>query len=374
MIHLFKISLLFCLVVNAKTFSTQNAPSTIIPHSIQIKHLGISLTEKIEQTLFEVKNEKGQSEAFYMDVETVVCGDAQCKIDIIRVFWDELGFYSHLVLPAKVELEKADGKHFDQKDYDKLDEILANKKGSLKDVYKEEVVGSESSDGVDGISGATIILNTNDYVAGAVWTCYTLWHWTNGDIYSIIRNITSDNLSRDDLMVLFKNDSTKEKVFALEQMSRRELHQPEVVELVVENAPSNNYELTKLTIDYIENTSDTIFAEAIQTLLQQSTSKQRTPYLNALSTTKHPLPTSFWESISAFLTNWNDYPSINQLLNLLAQNKVVSASILNEMIGLLKQEDFILARRAYWFLEEQTLNQQQQQIRHSFFLKNQDRL
>ena len=129
------------------------------------------------QVKIKAKEKEGAADQFYMDVKTVVCGDSQCRIDTVRIFWDELGMYDRLVLPKGIQLEKAEGEHFDQADYKKLDAILADKNCSLKEVYKEEVVGTEATEGVDGISGATIILNNKDYVKGAVWTCYTLWHW-----------------------------------------------------------------------------------------------------------------------------------------------------------------------------------------------------
>ena len=67
-----------------------------------------------------------------MYVETVVCGDSQCKIDTVKIYWNALGYYDRLVVPFGVELEKAEGKKFDSKDYEKLNTILSNKKLQFK--------------------------------------------------------------------------------------------------------------------------------------------------------------------------------------------------------------------------------------------------
>lgn len=365
------IILAFLLWILNVSFNKQQGNTT--RHTVQINHPGISLTESTERTLFEIKNEQGHSKEFYMNVETVVCGDSHCRIDTIQIYWDALGFFDRLVLPMGVELEKAEGEHFKQSDYNKLNTILANKNCSLKDVYKEEVVGTETTEGIDAYSGATIILNTNDYVEGAVWTCYTLWHWANGDIFSIIRNITSEHLSIDDLVVLLKKENTAEKIFGLEQMINHKYYQPQVINLILESAPNSNYKFSKLTIEYFKS-SPSLYFDSMKNLIKSGNQKQRLLYLNSVLETKKNAPTDFYESISQLLPKWNDYPSVNSFLTILENKNISIPSINQSIITLLDKENFVIARRAFWFLQNQNLNPKQQEKIRSFQNKNNERL
>lgn len=369
------LGLLICLLVNLLGMA-QNAvlPPTKVLHKILVQHPGIHLKDSIPQILVEIKNESGQSDMFYMEVETVVCGDAQCKIDTIQIFWNHLGFYSHMALPKKVQLEKAAGKHFTKADYDKLDQILSNKNASLKDVYKEEVVGTETSDGIDGISGATITLNTKDYVSGAVWTCYTLWHWANGGIFEKIRNITATHLRTEALTNLFSNGNEKEKVFALEQIIRRKVYQPREISEIIKNAPINNYQCLKLTVDYFEAAPLSVYSKSIATLLNEGTQPQQLRYLKSISKTEYTLSITFFERVSTLLPKWDSYPLVNQCLNILEQKKAVSPTILSTTLSLLSHKNFLIARRAYWFLAQQQLSTQELILLNDFYTKNKEKL
>ena len=344
-----------------------------ITHFVEIKHLGIHPTNTVKCTLIEVKKENKTNE-FYMNVATVVCGDSRCRIDTIQVFWDELGFFKRLEKPKGIELEKSEGKHFEKEDYQKLNTILSNRLSSLKFVYKNEVVGKETTEGVDGYTGATIILHNNDYVKGAVWTCYTLWHWTNGDVHSIIRNITGDNLDNEALTNLLTKDEIQSKTFALEQIIRRKKYTSQIVELIQQQAQFNDYQLNKLILFYFENASTDIYQNAMLRLLKTENPKQRQLFLNGMSATKHQLPPSYFEKISYQLFSWNDYPSINQFLNIIENKKIVSSIVNQQLIILLKHNDFIMTRRIYWFLENQKLTEKQQQNIQLFYQKHQDKL
>lgn len=368
-----KISLLSCLILlgmNTPVFVKDG----IIKHVIYIHHPGISLTEKTEQTLIQVKGQEGGSDQFYMDVETVVCGDSQCRVDTVRVFWNALGFYDRLDLPAGVELEKAGGMHFSQEDYQKLDEILANKNSNLKDVYKTEVVGTETSEGVDAMTGATIILNNNDYVKGAVWTCYTLWHWVNGEIQLFIRDIVGNDMSVDALAGYLRKGSAEFKVFALEQIIKRKAYQSEILELVLSQAKLNDYFFKKMTLDYLERGPGNLYFSSIEQLLDTGNPQLSVLCLSALLQTKHPASLNFFERLSDLLSQDNIYQEINLFLKVLEERNTSSLMITQRLIPFLDNENFIIARRVYWFLEKKELSRTAQLRLEAFYRKHSESL
>ena len=224
------------------------------------------------------------------------------------------------------------------------------------------------------MSGATIILNNNDYVHGAVWTCYTLWHWANGDIYSIIRNITGEHLSTDNLIDSLGKENKRTQVFALEQINRRQNYEPKVIEVIKQNASSNDYELTKLTIKYFENASSEIYSKAMEEVLKKASQKQRLQYLNSILRSTNPQPKAFYESLSLNLIAWNDYPSINLFFKILENKNAKSSSMIEAVIPLLDNESFIITRRAYWFLSELELSEDVQEKLDDFYKKYADSL
>ncbi len=201
-------------------------------------------------------------------------------------------------MPAGVALEKAEGKYFTHDDYEKLDNILSNKRSSLKNIYKEEVVGSETTEGVDGVSGATIILNTNDCVKGAVWTCYTLWHWVNGEVYNIIRDITGKELSRKALADHLRKEEIPFKIFALEQIIKRKNYEPEMIQLVLDQVSTLDYSIQKLMITYFEKASARIYFTSLGELLKNGTPDLRILCLNSLLNDSRPPIFSFFEQLS----------------------------------------------------------------------------
>ena len=347
---------------------------TKISHNISFIHPGISTTDSISKVLVELRNEKGQISEFYMDVETVVCGDNQCRIDTIRIFWDRFGFYNRLVLPLEVQLEKAEGQHFTEVDYEKLDQILSNKKSGLKDVYKWDIVGTEASEGVDAISGATISLNTVDYVKGAVWTCFTLWHWANGEVFSIIRKITGRSLDQEELKNLLNHQEIISKKFAIEALSNRQEYDPTMLQLVLKQAHFDDYELQKLIINYLENGDELIYQNSIEQLIKKGNKTYQLFYLNQLYHSRKTLSTSLFESIIDTVLSSNNYLIINQYLNILEEKKIITPFIISQMISTLSHENFIITRRVYWFLRKGILSEDQREKLDIFQRENGHRL
>ena len=371
--NLYKVVVLFSVLLfgaNSKIIQSNDT----IKHTVKIHHPGIGLTNSVKKALIQIKGKGDEADEFYMDVKTVVCGDSQCRIDTIRIFWNELGFYDRLVLPAGVVLEKAEGEHFSSEDYQKLDKILANKNCSLKEVYKKELVGRETTEGIDGISGATIIIHNDDYVKGAVWTCYTLWHWVNGKVFSIIRNITGDDRSTEELHAFLKQTALKPKIFALEQLIRHKNYQAETLSLVLQQGTTEDYQLHKLILQYLEYAPHDYYASSFKTLLKNVIPHQRQLYLSTLLKTHQQLPKPFFETISLQLPTWQDYPSIHLFLKILEEKATVSPAILQAIFPLLDNKNFIVARRAYWFLNEQKLSERQAERLKVFQVENKERL
>ncbi|MEM6965588.1 MAG: hypothetical protein AAF573_12525 [Bacteroidota bacterium] len=334
-----------------------------VKHSIEVLHQGISPTDPVACTLVEIQDAEGQPEAFYMDVESVVCGDQHCRIDLVRIYWNPFGQFSNLVLPQGVFLEKAAGKNFTDVDYKKLEGILENENSTLQDVYKNEIVNTVGSEGVDAMTGATVLLDTSAYVEGAVWTCYSLWHWVHGDTKQLIRNITGNAYPISKLQKLIGENENQD--FALEQLIRRQDFSITTAELILKTIEKNP-SLLQQSIVYWELAPRPIFTHAMSNLIVISKSKNRLIGFNAILNTQHNLSPSFFKDLNLPLAQLN-YQEINLFLKILEKNKMVSEAMMNELVSLLDSEDFLIARCVYWFLNDQSLSEWQQHQLEKFY-------
>lgn len=175
-----------------------------IEHEILVLHPGKNETEAVEVVLVERQHENGETLAFFMDVESVICTNNKCKVVAVRIFWDIFGNYDRIALEKDIYLEKYNGEAFSDKDYVKLNEILKNRNADLADYSIEEILEVEQANeteddlqDIDAISGATIAAIAEDQtVKGATLTCYTLWHWANGGVTDIIQSIFFDKIQQ----------------------------------------------------------------------------------------------------------------------------------------------------------------------------------
>ena len=324
-----------------------------VKHQIQVIHPGISLTDPVEMTL--VEDREGEETHFYMEVESVVCGDEFCRVDLLRVHWNELGAFERLELPPGVELEKAEGEAFTPEDYAQLETILRDRESPLREVYKWEIVGTEVSEGVDAITAATIALDKQAYVAGAVWTCYTLWHWVNGGMVDIIREISAAPRPSTALMAFLEKGDTDYQLFALEELTRRANYETATVAIVLD-AMEANVLLHKPGLAYLEGAPTVDFQQAMERLLHSADADFRQLCWRAIAQTGHSLTLAFFESLSGFVGPESSYPEVQLFLRMLRERQV-SSSLINERLAeLLAEENFLVARSIYWYLTEQEVD------------------
>lgn len=152
----------------------------------------VYLTEG-KDTLKLAMDKDGKPLYYFRNIYTPVCNTGECKPVYINFYWDLLGNYTRFTMPANEVLTKTDHREFQEKDYVKLQEIIAKETSIFSELKMEDLVvkGTESiSDSVDVKTGATLKTIKNEVIEGAVFTCYTLWHLAHGKITTEIMNIT----------------------------------------------------------------------------------------------------------------------------------------------------------------------------------------
>ncbi|GAA4237806.1 hypothetical protein GCM10022291_25820 [Postechiella marina] len=325
-----------------------------ITHKVNITHPGIGNSETLEYALVEVEEENKET-YFYMDVESVVCGSKECRVDIVRLFWDELGQFLKLEMQNDAELEKNEGILFTSDDYLKLDNILKDVNSPLQNFYKDELVNNSHANAADAYSGATVVIDNNAIVEGAVWTCYTLWHWANGDVVKHIINISAKKYTKEKILELLMSSAVEYRTFALEQCIKNKWLDTKTINAVI-NLPFNSKKEIQSVLLYIENINVNHYYVSINKLYNIYNNDEKVLLLNALLNTKQPLSQSFLERFSTHLLKEEAYQNIDLILRLFSRKKTHSLQIHSNVLRLLENKDFLISRNAYYFLKNQNLD------------------
>jgi hypothetical protein len=314
-----------------------------------------------------------------MDVNSVICGDGTCDIITIRLHWDALGDFDHYTLRPGDALTKKGHAVFTDDDYAKLQAILSDKNSLLEQLEPDHVVSPDRTAlDVDDVTAATPISLGNAVVSGAVYTCYTLWHWANGEVVEEIHRKTAAACSQSHLMRFLREGTETLAVFAMDQLAARGIRDQTTVNAVVRRATSSNATTTKAALHYLASTSTDTDADihylAIEQLAPAASRQTRTLYLAALSQIPLPPPADYFDRISRWLPQMDTYFEVHLLLTLLEEEDAGSPEAVKHSMMVLENENFLIARRAFWFLDKQSLATSQREKVEAFRAKHEDRL
>ncbi|WPR73368.1 hypothetical protein [Algoriphagus sp. NG3] len=343
-----------------------------IAHPIRVIHKGIDLKDPVDCTLMEVRDANNRPAHYYMNVESVVCGDSQCRVDIVKIYWDKFGRFDRLLVPVGVHLEKNEGLSFTGEDYKKLEKILKDENSPLHDLYKSEVVGSMGGEGVDALSGATILVEKSAFVEGAVWTSYSLWHWAHGATKDHIRTITSDSYTISELHSLTQSSDPYVQVFAIEALRAKKEYSLKSIEIIL-SAVEKDFSLLKSTLSYWKGAPNESSIYAYSQLLTEAYSPSRIIILSAILDSDLVFEPTFFENLK-LPSGETTYQEIDLWLKILQKNRVVTEPIQLQLATLLDDPDFLISRRVYWFLKGQSLPSELQGRLDSYYDKWKEKL
>ena len=343
-----------------------------IQHKVVVNHPG----EKMPSTVFlnQEIDKNGLPVEYFMDVQSVICLEQVCKVIPVRIYWNNLGEYLRYELEKGATLEKYEDDFFDTEDYPKLQTILANTNSPFKDVYIDEIltVVDEHDEESDAVSGATALeLDEKDTVPGAALTCYTLWHWANGEIVQKIKEITGRSVSNLQLQDFLVDKNKAYYHVALKDLERRNNYDKIVINTILKRTLEDET-LLKATFSYLENSPSTIYFSTVKEIFIKGKTKQKLAVIRSLKSIKYNIDITYLESLSNEVSNLSSYQEISFFLDLLERKKAISTKVIENIFPVLKSE-FIRARRVYWFLKNQKLSPSQKKILNDFYKKNKNK-
>ncbi len=344
-------------------------------HEVMVNHPAFESETPLPFELNEVQVK--EQAVFFLDAESVICVDHLCKIVPVRLFWDAYGNYLKYQLAPGVVLEKGDGIPFSADDYVMLAEILKDRSSPYRhltfyEITHDKVVGEGQ---VDAISGATIImLNERETVVGAMWTCFTLWHWAQGGVVREIRSITGARASVSQLSELLGSPDRDKQTFAFTEILSRSVYPRELVSRIVDQIAEGNGEVLSLGIQCLENTEESVYVAAVVQLYGTEKSSLRLVLLRSLLNSKAQTTEAQRCQLIDRLPNNPDYQELDFLLQHIENQESASRKIVHKLLSYLDVNDFLISRRVYYFLSELDVDAVTADRMNKYFERNKDRL
>jgi hypothetical protein len=344
--------------------------SATVDHRVSVRHPGVHADGPKSYTLCEIKDKNGFPAGYTMAVDSVICPEHTCLISTVNMAWDALGHYQRYELPSGTFLEKGlppdkrkttlspgapwTGVPFTEADYRKLDEILKNGGSLLGQQTLAGLAKPQSKSSVDGITGATPATIRDSVVEGASLTCYNLWHWANGEVAAIAKELTHQQCGEAMLLSFLSSDKPHFGLFALDHLKRHALFSPPVVREVNNAMLGGDRERIDLGLAYLRAAlpDRNAFYANVGALLNAGAGQCRTYLLDQLAAEK-TLPVSLFEALSQGLPSWNSYFELHLFLQLTQKHGYVSPLLIAQTARILDNPDFFIARRAYGFLNSQ---------------------
>jgi hypothetical protein len=144
--------------------------------------------------------EYGYPMGYAAHLETEVCSDGLCKPVSITIHWDMLGQFTSYHTTDQHTLTKFDHIPFTAADHKQLHRILSDTTAVLRDYNVEDMIDTSvflPSQQIDAVTRPTSLTFSAATVEGALYTVYTLWHFTNGAIRSQIKSYTRSLMMED---------------------------------------------------------------------------------------------------------------------------------------------------------------------------------
>ncbi|MFA7472472.1 MAG: hypothetical protein WCY86_06190 [Spirosomataceae bacterium] len=226
-------------------------------YALQVSEVVITFEDTVGVThhISRLLRADGSPEGYVSHIETPVCTDTLCALMDIRMYWTLAGTYwAYDTIPTK-PLTKNDHIEFDEKDYEKLHELLQDEQSILRRRHKDDLFEKEEkrvSQVVDAVTGATSKEVKEAVVEGAVYSSYTIYHLVHSQLAAVIREDLKNNLLTSLGDRLLYSNKIDERIFFIKELPPDELRSriDPIIETIPEAVPRDRlYILKKMPSD-----------------------------------------------------------------------------------------------------------------------------
>ena len=305
-----------------------------------------------DDSLYLVKTKALIPIHYFRKIATEVCFDKKCRLLDITVYWNITGRYLGFELPDGEFLSKYDHEPFVAREYERLNELLADPSLSLSDISFEKLIEIPETDGdsADGLSGATTEDVSKMVVKGAAYTTYTLWNIVYGPTRGFVAHLTEMQLTPDLINLILQSSDISDRVWALNRINQSSVLSSKLTSTLLELISGEDFSLTYNAINAISLvhiSSDSLQLGLFSRYEKVSHSVQKmiidklmdAPYL-------HP---EIVTTSRGFLNQLNG-KQLGDILNLYSTHSVDDLETCKEIAKILENENRYISQKAYRFL------------------------
>jgi hypothetical protein len=222
-----------------------------IPIGDSLKVTMVSINDSLAgQDIIQVRSEGGIPAHYFIELQTGVCYENECRPLDMLIYWNITGRYLGFKLVNGEFLSKYDHKPFTRQEYERLHQLLADPFLPLGNYAFEDLVASNDSNNqlTDGVSGATSKDVLEYVVDGAAYTTHKLWNVVYGPIQQQVINLTEKKLGSFLFTKILQSTNQSDRTWALERISLVPELDDSMVDLVIQIILEEEYFQTYLLL------------------------------------------------------------------------------------------------------------------------------
>jgi hypothetical protein len=305
-----------------------------------------------DDSLYLIKTKEHIPIHYFRKIATEVCFDKKCRLLEITVYWNITGRYLGFELPDGEFLSKYDHEPFVAREYERLNELLADPMLPLGDISFEKLIDipDTDTDSVDGLSGATTEDVSKMVVKGAAYTTYTLWNIVYGPSRDFVAHLTEMQLTPDLINLILQSSDISDRVWALNRIDQSSVLGSKLTSTLLELISGEDFSLTYNAINAITPahlSSDSLqlglfakYEEVDHSIQKMIIDKlMEAPYL-------HP---EIVTTSRGFLNQLNG-KQLGDILNLYSKHSIDDMETYKEIAKILENENRYISQKAYTFL------------------------
>lgn len=331
-----------------KYFQTPTVPleaARVVKHYIDFKD---SIPN---DTLYQIRSVEDFPIAYYRKIRTGLCFDNKCRLLDIILYWNITGRYLGFEMPKDEFLSKTDHEPFVPKEYERLNEILADPESPLGGfTYNQLILKPDTKEvGVDGISSATSPAVLDHVVEGAVYTTYQLWQYTYGPAQQEVENLTKNALSQALILKIMGSPDKSDRMWALNHIKGYVELNPMLRDSLLHYISSDNYSLAERAINAIhsdELRDDSLQLQLLYKFYKEDYSLQKL-LIDKIKEAPELLPqvkTSLASGLHSF--SGEIFVKVLDVLD----HQGADGEIYHKIAALLEKDNYFISRKAYDFL------------------------
>jgi len=309
-------------------------------------------------TLYQAVSAQHIPVYYYRQVLTEVCQDGECRLLRVKLYWNITGRYLGFKLPGDEFLSKKDHEPFKEADYRQLNTFLGDSLSPLKDVSKADIASpvNFAKLKLDAVTSATSHDISNDVVAGAAFTTYTMWHLVYGPTAKDIMRITEKQFSPDLVTQVLSSQDIGDKLWVLDRLKGRTALIQLLWSRLLTFIDDENYTLAERTLRILEaqELRSPLIQERLVNKLFESDHSLKLLIVDKLKDAPE-LNMEVCNQLTGRLTAFQG-DLLNDIFELYKEKHISDNRTCQMVAGFLNDKNKFISRRAYDFLASVGVN------------------